>query len=56
MAKVNFDFADVKPSVLNALIITMMVLVMFAALKYLMGLRPIPGLSDLVAYVTGGAG
>lgn len=42
------DFADVKPSFLNALIITLTVVLMLTFLKYLFGRVRVPGLSDLI--------
>lgn len=42
------DFADVKPSVLNALIITLTVVLMLTALKYLAARFHIPGWSELI--------
>lgn len=42
------DFADIKPSVLNALILTLTVVVMLTALKFILAKWRIPGLSELV--------
>lgn len=42
------DFADVKPSILNALIITLTVILMLTALKYVAARWRIPGWSDLI--------
>lgn len=42
------DFADVKPSVLNALIITLTVVVMLTALKFILSKVHVPGLSEIV--------
>ena len=42
------DFADVKPSVLNALIITLTVVVTLTALKFILAKWHVPGLSEVV--------
>lgn len=47
----SFDFADVKPSVLNILIIVLIVVMFVPLLKYLVTRFPIPGFSELVLSV-----
>lgn len=47
----ELDFADVKPSVLNVVIVTLIVVVTIPLLKALMVRYPVPGLSNLVLSV-----
>jgi hypothetical protein len=42
------DFADIKPSVLNAVMITLVVIVMIPLAKFLLNKYPVRGLTDLV--------
>ena len=44
----ELDLADVKPSVVNALIITLTVVVTINLLKFAMSQWPIPGLAPLI--------
>lgn len=44
----EFDFSDIKPSVLNALTIALTVVIMIPLLKYTFNRWPVPGLTDLV--------
>lgn len=44
----SLDLADVKPSVLNALIITLTVVVTLNVLKFAMAKWPVPGLAPLI--------
>lgn len=44
----TLDMADVKPSVANLVIVTMLAVVGFSLLKFAMRRWPIPGLVDLV--------
>lgn len=46
-----FEMADVKPSVLSWLIVTLMAITGITLLKYLMVKWPIPGFGDMVAAV-----
>lgn len=44
----ELDFADIRPSVVNALIITLTVIVTLNILKFAMVKFPVPGLAPLV--------
>lgn len=46
-----FELADVKPSILSLLTVTLMAIVGITFLKWAMVKFPIPGFSDLVASV-----
>lgn len=47
----NLDFADVKPSILNWLIIGLMAVTFIAFWKFMLTKYPIPGLSEVVQAV-----
>lgn len=47
----TFDMADIRPSVLSWLIVTLMAITGISLMKYLMVRWPIPGFADLVAAV-----
>lgn len=47
----EFDFSDVKPSVLNALTISLIVIITIPLWKWALNRWPIPGLKDLVQAV-----
>lgn len=47
----NLDFADVKPSVLNWVVVGLMAATFIVFAKWLMQKWPVPGLSDVVASV-----
>lgn len=44
----DVDFADLKPSILNAIILTLTVVVTLNLLKFAMAKWPIPGLAPLI--------
>lgn len=44
----DVDFADLKPSILNALVVTLTVVVMLNLLKFAMAKWPVPGLAPLI--------
>lgn len=44
----DLDFADVRPSVVNALIITLTVVITINLLKFAMAKFPVPGLAPLI--------
>jgi len=46
-----FDMADIKPSVLNLAIVTLMSIIGISFLKWALVKFPIPGFSELVAAV-----
>jgi hypothetical protein len=48
MAQIDFDMADVKPSVLSFVTVTLMAVAGIALLKWAMSRWSVPGLSDLV--------
>jgi hypothetical protein len=45
---INLDMADVRPSVISWVIVTLLAVTGIALLKYAMRRFPVPGLSDLV--------
>ena len=45
----NLDFADVKPGLLNWVIIGLMSVTFIAFFKYMLAMWQVPGLSELVA-------
>ena len=45
----DLEFADVKPSILNWLIVTLMALTGIVLLKFLVSRYPIPGVASVVA-------
>ncbi len=47
----NLDFADVKPSLLNWVVIGLMAVTFILVAKWLMMKWPIPGLSDVITAV-----
>ncbi len=47
----EFDFSDVKPSVFNALLISLIVILTIPLWKWAMDRWPVPGLSQLVKAV-----
>lgn len=44
----EFDFSDVKPSVLNALTILLIVIITVPLAKWAVNRWPVPGLKDLI--------
>jgi hypothetical protein len=44
----EFDFSDIKPSVVTALTVLLLVMVTVPLAKYVLNRWPVPGLSDLV--------
>lgn len=44
----NLDFADIKPSLLNAVVILCVVIVGVPLLKYTFNRVPVPGVTQLV--------
>ncbi len=44
----NLDLADVKPSVITAVIVFLMVAITVPLAKFLMQKFPIPGISDVI--------
>jgi len=48
MTNIEFDMADVKPSVLSFITVTLMAVAGIALLKWAVQRWPIPGFSDLV--------
>ena len=44
----EFDFSDIKPSVLNALTILLLIMITVPLAKYVLNRFPVPGLTDLV--------
>lgn len=47
----SFDMADVKPSILSWLIVTLMAITGIAFMKFVVTKWPIPGFTDLVASI-----
>ncbi len=48
MPEIAFDMADVKPSVLSFVTVTLMAVAGIALMKWAVKRWPVPGLSDLV--------
>ncbi len=44
----DFDFSNIKPTVISALIVLMIVLVTVPLAKFVFNRYPVPGLTDLV--------
>lgn len=44
----ELDFASIKPSVLNALIITLIIIVTIPLFRWALNTYPVPGLTDLI--------
>ena len=45
------DFADIKPSVLNAAMFGLTALLVIPLMKYILAKWPVPGLSDLAGAI-----
>jgi len=47
----DLDFADIKPSMINLFIVTLMAIVGITILKFVFSKYPVPGVSDIVMAV-----
>lgn len=47
----DIDFAEVKPSVINLFVITLMAVIGIVLLKYIFTRWPVPGVSDVIMAV-----
>lgn len=47
----KFDFADIKPTVYNTLIVTVMAIIGIVLLKYIFTRWPVRGLSEVIQSV-----